>query len=221
MILVFDLDDTLYNEMDFIKSGFNAVSDYLSNTYGLPSTFEEMCVVLDKYGRNQIFDKILKKYNVYSIVKVKKCISLYRYHKPNIALSDSAQRCIERFSSYSKYIVTDGNKLVQASKINALNIKQKFVGIYITRNYGIDKEKPSPYCFRKIQMKENAQEKDIVYIGDNSNKDFVGIKELGFRTIRIKQGFYKNIILSEEYEAEYTLSSLDELNAKFLSRMTG
>ena len=30
MIAVFDLDDTLYNEISFVKSGFNEVSKLLS-----------------------------------------------------------------------------------------------------------------------------------------------------------------------------------------------
>jgi len=219
MILVFDLDDTLYNEMDFIKSGFNAVSNYLSNTYGLPSTLGDMCFIFDKDGRNRVFDKLLKKYNIFSSKKLKKCVSIYRYHKPNIKIYDSAKRCLQRFITWSKYIVTDGNKLVQANKIKALNIKHFFEHIYITRNYGIDKEKPSTYCFNKIQEKENVYTKNIVYIGDNSNKDFVNLKKIGIRTIRIKQGFYKDTFISKDHEAEYIVSSFDELGEQFFLRM--
>jgi putative hydrolase of the HAD superfamily len=219
MILVFDLDDTLYNEMDFIKSGFNAVSNYLSNTYGLPSTSVDMFTFFNEDGRSQIFNKTLKKYNIFSVDKLRKCVSIYRYHKPNIEIYDSAKRCIQRFLSWTKYIVTDGNKLVQANKVNALNIKQFFKHIYITRNYGIDKEKPSPYCFKKIQAKENVQAKNIVYIGDNSNKDFINLKKIGIRTIRIKQGFYKDVFLTRDHEAEYIISSFDELNEQFFLQM--
>jgi len=219
MILVFDLDDTLYNEMDFIEGGFKAVSTYLSNTYDLPETFGDMCSIFNKEGRNHVFNKILKKYNIFSTDKLKKCVSIYRYHKPNIKIYDSAKRCIQRFLTWPKYIVTDGNKLVQANKIKALNIKHFFKHIYITRNYGIDKEKPSTYCFKKIQSKENVQTKRIVYIGDNSNKDFVNLKKIGIKTIRIKQGFYKDVFISKKYEAEYIISSFDELDEQFFLRM--
>jgi putative hydrolase of the HAD superfamily len=219
MVLVFDLDDTLYEELTFIKSGFNAASDYLSKTYGIPSTYKEMLAILDTAGRGQIFNILLKQYNIYSMRNVRKCISVYRCHKPNISLNESAKQCLQRFSSFHKYIITDGNKLVQTNKINALNIRPLFTGIYITRNYGIDKEKPSPYCFMKIRDREKVPPKDIVYIGDNSYKDFVGIKKLGFRTIRIRQGFYKDVLLSKEYDAEYTLSSLDELDKALLLSM--
>ena len=35
MILVFDLDDTLYDEITFVYSGFSAVSKYLSLQFNL------------------------------------------------------------------------------------------------------------------------------------------------------------------------------------------
>jgi len=217
MILVFDLDDTLYPEITFIKNGFRAVSNFLSVTYGLPSTFQRMLDMFTAEGRNRIFDKLLAEYHLTSVKRIRQCVSIYRYHKPDIILSGAAQRCLGMFSSYRKYIVTDGNSRVQANKINALNIRHLFTGIYITRNYGIDKEKPSPYCFLKIQQRESVPKREIVYIGDNSNKDFVEIKKLGFRTVRIRQGFYKDVIPSDEYEAEFILSSLDELNEDLLA----
>ena len=33
MIIVFDLDDTLYEEITYVRSGFKAVASYLSQTY--------------------------------------------------------------------------------------------------------------------------------------------------------------------------------------------
>ncbi|MDB5525364.1 MAG: putative hydrolase of the superfamily, partial [Rhizobium sp.] len=36
-VLVFDLDDTLYLERDFARSGFRATGDWLKNTMGIDS----------------------------------------------------------------------------------------------------------------------------------------------------------------------------------------
>lgn len=52
----------------------------------------------------------------------------------------------------------------------------------------------------------------MVYIGDNPYKDFVGIKPLGFRTVRVCRGQYKEIVKTEEYEAGYRIKSLEELD---------
>ena len=35
LCVVFDLDDTLYNEIDFIKSGYSHIKNYLNNIYNL------------------------------------------------------------------------------------------------------------------------------------------------------------------------------------------
>jgi putative hydrolase of the HAD superfamily len=53
--------------------------------------------------------------------------------------------------------------------------------------------------------------KDIVYIGDNPNKDFVNIKKLGFRTIRVLKGMFSNSNKETKFEAELNILSLVEL----------
>ncbi len=47
--------------------------------------------------------------------------------------------------------------------------------------------------------------KDIVYIGDNPNKDFVNIKKLGFRTIRVLKGMFSNSNKETKFEAELNI----------------
>jgi putative hydrolase of the HAD superfamily len=38
MIIVFDLDDTLYEEITYVRSGFKAVANYLSKNYKIETT---------------------------------------------------------------------------------------------------------------------------------------------------------------------------------------
>ena len=71
--------------------------------------------------------------------------------------------------------------------------------------------KPSTYCFEKIAKLEKVEYKDIVYIGDNPNKDFVNIKKLGFRTIRVLKGMFSNLNKETKFEAELNILSLVEL----------
>ena len=37
LVLVFDLDDTLYDELTYVHSGFRAVSSFLEAEYNLPA----------------------------------------------------------------------------------------------------------------------------------------------------------------------------------------
>lgn len=221
MILVFDLDDTLYDEIDFVKSGFKAVAKYLHEKYQLSENeaYITMIQELNQNGRGSVFDVLLKSHNLYSKKIVKSCLSVYRLHKPDISLNNSAIRCLQRFASFKKYIVSDGNKIVQKNKIETLQLQQHIKRVFLTHNFGIKNAKPSPYCFIKISKIEKEKPKNIFYVGDNPNKDFIGIKKLGFRTIRINKGMYKNKQLDTEYEAHMTIDTLDQITEDLLHRL--
>ncbi len=212
MVIVFDLDDTLYEELAFVRGGFKAVANFLGHKFNLqPQKLYKQMLVGIQGGRGRIFDDILRQNGFFSKKLVKKCISVYRQHKPEIRLYRDAERFFKKSNNCPVYIVTDGNKIVQKNKIAALGIGNKVKKVFITRQYGIKNEKPSPYCFSKICLLEKVAPKEIVFIGDNPHKDFVGIKSLGFKTIRVRRGNYACINLSKKYEADREIKNLTEL----------
>ena len=218
MVLVFDLDDTLYDEVDFVYSGFKEVSMYISTDYELNfnDIFEVMVNEFNLNGRGKVFDIALKSQGIYSKNLVRKCLSVYRLHRPNILLSNQTIRCLKLFSKLSLYLVTDGNKIVQNNKVEALDIHKYFKKIFITHRYGIKNAKPSVYCFNKICEFEGVESSSVFYIGDNPNKDFINLKKSGFQTIRILRGHFANQVFTEQYDADYTIKSLDDLTVDFL-----
>ncbi|MFW3345780.1 HAD family hydrolase [Aliarcobacter butzleri] len=214
-VIIFDLDDTLYDEIDFVKSGFKEVSKYFSQKYNFEYEifYQLLFKNLEKFGRGKVFDKVLKYFNIYSKKNILKAVSIYRTHKPSINLPQNSIYILNYFNKINIpiYIVTDGNKIVQNNKIEALKLRKYIKKDFITHRYGIKYAKPSTYCFLKIAKLEKIDLGKIAYIADNPNKDFINIKKLGFRTIRIKQGMFKNLKKTEEYEAEINIKSLKEL----------
>lgn len=214
-VIVFDLDDTLYNEIEYVKSGFSEVSKYFAEKYDLnkENFFDVMMENLNKHGRGKVFDNALLHFNILNKSNIKKSISIYRTHLPNITLPQESQSIIEHYKALTTpmYIITDGNKIVQHNKVKALNIEKDFNKVFITHRYGIKFSKPSPYCFEKISKRENVPYEEIVYIGDNVHKDFIGIKPLGIRTICIKNGMFKDTVLSQRHHAEIDISDLSEI----------
>ncbi len=221
-VLVFDLDDTLYPEISFVKSGFKAVAEFLEKEYDLPLK-ESIAFMLKELenGRGDIFDKLLKVKNVYSASLVKKCLSVYRLHKPEIKLDPETLKCFQRFTDYPKYIITDGNKIVQHNKLVALGLYSMVKRCFITHRHGVNKAKPSPYCMHKICELEKIEPSQAVYIGDNPKKDFVNLKPIGFKTIRILQGMYKNEPADQKYNADWSVNSLKEINESLLNTIFG
>ena len=59
----------------------------------------------------------------------------------------------------------------------------------------------------------------MFYIADNPKKDFIGIKPLGFKTIRIRQGMFKNLEADESQKAHCEIKSLDEIEQTLLNKL--
>lgn len=221
MILVFDLDDTIYDEILFVKSGYYSVAAFLEKQFDVPKevAFKLMIERFSKDGRDNIFDYVLRIINHYSKKNVKKCLNTYRSHKPDIQLDPEAVDCFNRFKAIPLYIVTDGNKVVQKNKIDALGVKEYVKKAIPTHLYGLGYAKPSPLVLQKIAKWEATSPSKIVYIGDNPNKDFVGIKPLGFKTIRIMKGMFRHLYLSSAHEAHLRINSLDDLTAELIQQL--
>lgn len=212
MIFVFDLDDTLYDESTFILSAFQHTASFLARVTGL----NEGVIVSElleevKKGRSGVFDRFLNKHGIATKGLVKKCVSLYRGHNPKISLLPEAAKCLTICGKERTYVVTDGNKIVQKNKFLALGLEGKVKKIICTNAYGLDKCKPSPYCFLKICEWEGVSPDKVVYIADDPNKDFVGIKPLGFQTIRVMKGRFRDLKLDQAHEAHKSVLSLADI----------
>jgi putative hydrolase of the HAD superfamily len=214
LIPIFDLDDTLYPEITFVESGFQAVACWLELHFGW-DTDDNLSFMLDtlkRDGRGAVFDKLLEYRGGFSKDLVRKCIRIYRHHDPAISLYPVAERILAGLKS-PLYLVTDGQKIVQKNKIDALEIESRFKKVFLTHRYGTRHAKPSTYCFEIIRRIEGCRWTDMVYIGDNPAKDFVNLTPLGVRTIRVLTGPYRDVIAKPCFDAVYSIESLDQLPA--------
>jgi len=221
VILVFDLDDTLYDELSYVHSGFRAVARHIVHLYPQDEEkiFKRLCDVERTMGRGQAFDTVLKEIGIRSSTAVKQCLAVYRAHKPKICLHQDADACLNRFMHLQLCIVTDGNKIVQQKKIRALGLDKRMAHCYITHQYGLRNAKPSPYCFLKICGSEQVSPNEVIYVADNPLKDFIGIKPLGFRTIRILRGPYSATKVKPSCDAHVTIRSLNQITERLLRRL--
>ena len=60
--ILFDLDDTLYLEKDFVKSGFKSVASFIQNDNGINEevVYDRLWSIFNSGEREKIFDKISK-----------------------------------------------------------------------------------------------------------------------------------------------------------------
>jgi putative hydrolase of the HAD superfamily len=211
MIIIFDLDDTLYDERVYVESGLQAVAAFGADQFGWEPaiSFRFMMNVLDQEGRGAIFDRWLATHRRHGKGLVRECVRVYRHHAPSLWLYQEARELLSTLSLYPLYLVTDGHKVVQQHKIKALGIEFFFRHIFITHRYGIRHAKPSIYCFEKIQKRESCDWHHMIYIGDNPAKDFVSLNPLGIHTVRVLTGIHRSVKAESGYEARYTIGNLE------------
>lgn len=214
MVLIFDLDDTLYDEMSFVKSGLLAVAQHGEVSYGwnAKDSFNFMETQLRLHGRGKIFDDWLSLHGVYSAKRLFESIKIYRHHVPEITLFyDTLEILNYYYEKFPLYLVTDGHKIAQKNKIDALKISSYFKRSFITHRFGIKNSKPSLHCFNIIRNSECCSWSEMVYVGDNPNKDFVNLKKAGALTIRVSTGAFANQKFNSEYDADKTIENLSGL----------
>ena len=211
MVIVFDLDDTLYNEIDFVKSGFKALSHYLDSSHQ-DELFMFMYDTFISEGSGKIFDKLLQKYN-YDI-SLEKMIDIYRFHCPKIQLRSDALILLEETKLFPTALISDGPWQMQENKFKALGLNKWIDYPVYTDYYGTSK--PNTKAYQMVM--EHFVDEIYVYISDNPKKDFQAATELNWKTIRFKNnnGIYKNIPNTAMYEVT-CLSECKNIISSFIT----
>ncbi len=208
MVIVFDLDDTLYNEIDFVKSGFNEISKFLGDKKYFYFMWSEFC----QNGSGKIFDSLIKNFNLN--IPLQKLIEIYRFHKPKIKLPKESLEVLKFSQQYKTALISDGHYIMQQNKFDTLNL-EKFIEFSLFTDFYHTK-KPDPKPFKMVMQKYN-NDKEFIYISDNPKKDFIAPKKLNWKTIRYKNpwGIYKDYKNDANYEVENRsniIEVLKELN---------
>ncbi len=176
--VIFDLDDTLYSEKEYVRSGYKAVSNYLGGEY------EEKLWGFFEEGKPAI-DELLKELGREN--EKSKAVAVYRSHKPSIHLYPGVVETISNLKARGVKvgIITDGRPEGQHNKLEALGLKVDDV-IITDELGGIQFRKPCDIAFRIMMMRWRLNPADVVYVGDNPAKDFQAPQQLGMRSIWFK-----------------------------------
>lgn len=199
--VIFDLDDTLYSEKEYVKSGYKVVSRYLGGGYEekLWSFFEE--------GKPAI-DELLKELGREN--EKAEVLEAYRSHKPAIHLYPGVAEMIEELKAkgIKVGIITDGRPEGQRKKLEALGLDVDDV-IITDELGGVQFRKPCDIAFRILVTRWRLNPADVVYIGDNPTKDFQAPQQLGMKSLWFmnEDGLYADATGFDRWK----ISSLDEL----------
>ncbi|UCF42804.1 MAG: HAD family hydrolase [Planctomycetota bacterium] len=188
--VIFDLDDTLYDELDYCRSGFASVADFLS---GLPQTppadriFDSLSQQFNAGNHKTTFNAALDDLAInYDDNLIAQLVETYRTHVPKITLPSDSQDVLNRLSDkFTLALLTDGFLPAQQLKVQALGIEKYFNSIVYSEELGREFWKPSPVAFEKIIHDLNTTPQNTACVADNEKKDFIAPNNLGCTTIQL------------------------------------
>lgn len=182
-VVCFDLDDTLYKEIDFLKSAYHEIANYAAGQSGGDRANEAYLRMLDAYADGGNAFEALNAF-LETEAPISEYLSVYRHHKPNISLSEDVARVLAelREAGLALGLITDGRSVQQRNKIAALGLYDYFENdnIVISQEFGSEKPCLANYSYF---MEKYPDCKDFIYVGDNPRKDFLAPNQLGWETV--------------------------------------
>lgn len=188
--IVFDMDDTLYFERGYVRSGFQAVAAAVAeHSVSKEDAFELLWGHFEAGTRGTTFNKLLERYpelaQHYDIMDL---VTLYREHAPTINLLPGMERLLLELQAQNipLGVITDGPFVSQRAKADALRLERYADAVILTDTWGKDFWKPHPKAFEEVSKVLQVPPENLIYIGDNPSKDFDAPAQLGWQSVRLR-----------------------------------
>jgi putative hydrolase of the HAD superfamily len=187
--VVFDIDDTLYLERDYVRSGFAAIDRVVSERFGAGGFAIQAWELFEQGIRGNTFDLALRACGVEaSPADIESLVTAYRQHLPAISLAADAAACLAAIEGkVAIAAISDGPFDSQHNKALALGLARWCEPVVLTATLGEGKGKPHPAAFQRVEQATGFRGDQCLYLADNPAKDFQGPRGLGWRTIRIRR----------------------------------
>ncbi len=186
--VVFDLDDTLFRERDYVRSGFSAVGQHLRGRLHSRADFEGWMWRRFLSGRREkMFDALSRHFRLgLKQAAIRRLVELYRRHRPRIRPCRGVAELLGslRRRRVKLGLLTDGYLPTQRLKLSAAGLERYFHAVVFTEQMGRSAWKPSPAGFVSIRRRLGAPATACAYVADNPAKDFLAPNQLGWLTVQ-------------------------------------
>ncbi len=219
MITVFDIDDTLYLEREYVRSGFRAVAHWAREEFGVAGLAERCRQLFIDGHRGTIFNVAFAELGMPTDQQtLNDAIHVYRHHRPEICLLPDARQLLDQLASTTSHglaVISDGPLISQQRKVEALGLSQWTTSIILTDQWGREYWKPHHRAFAEVERLFGVSPTECLYVADNPRKDFHAPLARGWQTVRIRRpgGEHHACPLLREAPPGTEVASLAELLA--------
>jgi putative hydrolase of the HAD superfamily len=213
--IVFDLDDTLYPQIEYKRSGFKIVASWLADKCGIDPApiLHALEAILDQFGASYpyMFDRLVERLNLKSEL-VPELVGVFIRHDPQIDCFAGVLPMLERLkSTYRLGLLTDGRLSVQMKKIAALGLKYQVDRILCSDSLGL--EKPDRQLYEWFEDAFHIDGQQMMYVGDNPAKDFYGANQRQWYTVQVGNAKGEEKMVAQEYQAKKRIPLATDLEA--------
>jgi len=214
--VVFDLDDTLYPERDFVLSGFRAVAQWAETHLGIGAEhgYRQLCSLYTAGIRGDTFNRWLHAQGMSAPNLPQQLVKVYREHTPSLTPFRGVLDVLSRLRSGHRLgLVSDGYIDVQRRKLAALGLETQFDAVVFSDYWGREAWKPSTRPFEEVLRRLGVAACFAVYVADNPIKDFVGARGAGMSSVwtRHPDGEYAQLVPpTPQHAPDYTIGSFAE-----------
>lgn len=191
--VLFDLDDTLISEEQYIRSGYHKIAEYILMHYKLQADtealFQELFALYQADAKN-VFNRMLDAHGIaYEKEDILKLVEIYRSHMPTITFFEDVLPTLTQLKEkdIKLGIISDGYAVTQKNKVKVLQADALFDRIILTDELGRDYWKPDARSFLMMAEAFHIEPSEMIYVGDNPEKDFYIGKDYPILTVRIKR----------------------------------
>ena len=186
--VVFDLDDTLYPEREFVLGGFMAAARWAEARVGIHADvgYADLCRLYESGVRGDTFERWLEEHGVEPGPHVSSLVDVYRRHEPRLEPFPGVPALLAGLGrDHLVGLISDGLHDVQRRKLNALGLGPVFDAVVFSDEWGRENWKPSTRPFLEILQRLGVTADSAVYVADNPLKDFLGARQVGMHAIQI------------------------------------
>ena len=188
--VVFDLDDTLYPEREYVRGGFEAVARWASESLGEEpqAVLDELWAMFEAGVRHNTFDRWLQRRGRAAEAERANMIAAYRRHPPKLTPYPDVVPALEELHGKARLgLITEGPRAVQDAKLDALGLRSWFDNVVVLGEEEREDWKPSRLPFDRWLQGGEIRPETAVYLGDNPAKDFLAARRAGWASIRVRR----------------------------------
>jgi putative hydrolase of the HAD superfamily len=207
------LDDTLYPQETFKRSGFKVVARWVAEHFDFDASrvMGELDDIMLQRGASYpyIFNDLADRLKV-DKRSVPRMVQVFIDHEPRISCYPGVLEMLTRLKKRFRLgLLTDGRLTVQQRKIRALGLEADLDEILCSNRMGL--EKPANELYKWFEKKFEMMGQNLMYVGDNPRKDFYGANLRNWMTVCVLTGENQSINCESAFKSRNSISSIINL----------